>query len=113
MGGLNGGYYKLKKAGVFGIETVWVDTALAAEQEILDFADTYGTDRIMFGSDYPFGIPRSEKNKVVRCFSGEVTFSRAFQEPVAATWAACSDEQIRKGESGRCIYGLTEAEIIC
>ncbi len=70
MGGLNGGYYKLKKAGVFENEMVWVDTALASQQEIVDFADAYGTERIMFGSDFPFGIPASEKRKVVGCFSG-------------------------------------------
>ncbi len=71
MGGLNGGYYKLKKAGVFENEMVWVDTALASRQEIDDFADAYGIERMMFGSDYPFGIPASEKRKVMECFSGK------------------------------------------
>ncbi|HTY22755.1 MAG TPA: amidohydrolase family protein [Desulfomonilaceae bacterium] len=70
MGGLNGGYYRLKKAGLFENETVWVDTALASRQEIEDFAETYGIGRMMFGSDYPFGIPASEKRKVEACFAG-------------------------------------------
>jgi predicted TIM-barrel fold metal-dependent hydrolase len=70
MGALNGGYYKLKKAGAFENETVWVDTALASRQEIEDFAEAYGIQRMMFGSDYPFGIPASEKRKVTECFSG-------------------------------------------
>ena len=70
MGALNGGFYKLKKAGVFENETVWVDTALASRQEIDDFADAYGIERMMFGSDYPFGTPASEKRKVMECFSG-------------------------------------------
>ena len=26
---------------------------------------------MMFGSDYPFGIPSSEKRKVMQCLSGE------------------------------------------
>lgn len=71
MGGLNGGYYKLKKAGIFENEMVWVDTALASRQEIDDFADAYGIGRMMFGSDYPFGIPAIEKRKVTECLSGE------------------------------------------
>jgi uncharacterized protein len=70
MGPLNGGYYKLKKAGAFENEMVWVDTALASRQEIDDFADAYGIERMMFGSDYPFGIPASEKRKITECFSG-------------------------------------------
>jgi uncharacterized protein len=71
MGGLNGGYFKLKKAGIFENEMVWVDTALASRREIEDFAHAYGTGRILFGSDYPFGIPASEKRKVMECFSSK------------------------------------------
>ncbi|MBI5249796.1 MAG: metal-dependent hydrolase, partial [Desulfomonile tiedjei] len=55
MGALNGGYYRLKKAGVFEAQNVWVDTALGGREEIRDFASTYGMNRIVFGSDYPFG----------------------------------------------------------
>jgi predicted TIM-barrel fold metal-dependent hydrolase len=69
MGALNGGYSQLKTAKVFDNKSVWVDTALAGVHEIHDFADTYGVDRIIFGSDYPFGIPASEKRKLVRTFS--------------------------------------------
>jgi len=70
MGGLNGGYPRLKSAGVFAEKTVWVDTALAASWEIADFASSYGTERIIFGSDYPFGSPSHEKLKVESLFSG-------------------------------------------
>ena len=38
MGALNGGYSRLKGAGVFKSENVWVDTALAGVHEIRDFA---------------------------------------------------------------------------
>jgi uncharacterized protein len=68
MGALNGGYSKLKRAKVFENKSVWVDTALAGVDEIRDFAATYGVDRIIFGSDYPFGVPASEKRKLVRTF---------------------------------------------
>jgi uncharacterized protein len=71
MGALNGGYFRLKKAGVFESETVWVDTALARAGEIRDFADSYGTERIMFGSDFPFGDPGSEKNRLLNIFTGD------------------------------------------
>ncbi len=70
MGGLNGGYFRLKDKGVFDHPTVWADTALADRREILDFAESFGTDRILFGSDYPFGIPAHEKSTVVDLFSG-------------------------------------------
>jgi uncharacterized protein len=69
MGALNGGYSQLKRAKVFDNERVWVDTALAGVHEIRDFVDTYGAERIIFGSDYPFGVPSSEKRKLLRSFS--------------------------------------------
>lgn len=70
MGALNGGYGRLKSSGIFDMRNVWVDTALAGHGEIRDFAETYGTDRIIFGSDYPFGVPSAEKRKVFHLFSG-------------------------------------------
>jgi len=69
LGALNGGYGSLQRSGVFESPSVWVDTALAGYHEINDFAEKYGTDRIMFGSDYPFGVPALEKKKVERLFS--------------------------------------------
>ena len=71
MGGLNGGYHRLKRAGVFDSPYVWVDTALAAPYEITDYAENYGVDRLLFGSDYPFGLPAPEKQKVTALFSGD------------------------------------------
>ncbi|MDH7478508.1 MAG: amidohydrolase family protein [Syntrophomonadaceae bacterium] len=71
MGGLNGGYRSLKQAGLFARPNIWVDTALGTPDEIMDFVHDYGFDRIMFGSDYPFGDPASEKRKVERLFTGE------------------------------------------
>jgi hypothetical protein len=72
LGGLNGGYDKLKRAGVFSRPRVWGDTALAGEREIRDFASVFGPDRLLFGSDYPFGIPAQEKAKVCGIFEGLV-----------------------------------------
>lgn len=71
LGALNGGYMRLKDAGVFEHANVWVDTALAGQWEIEDFAASYGIDRIVFGSDFPFGLPALEKRKIFGVFSGE------------------------------------------
>jgi predicted TIM-barrel fold metal-dependent hydrolase len=71
MGGLNGGYRRLKEAGVFEREDIRVDTALATRGEIADFAESYGVERMIFGSDYPFGVPAHEKRKVTNLFTGK------------------------------------------
>ncbi|KUK83502.1 MAG: putative metal-dependent hydrolase [Pelotomaculum thermopropionicum] len=71
FGGLNGGYARLKEAGLFENNMVYVDTALAGSREIIDFAADYGTDRILFGSDFPFGEPAYECYKLERIFSGK------------------------------------------
>lgn len=69
FGHLNGGYRRLKKANLFENPSVYVDTALASTSEIKDFASDYGTDRIIFGSDYPFGLPSHERSKIDQVFS--------------------------------------------
>jgi len=65
LGFLNGGYDKIKKSGIWQNEKVWADTALADNHEIIDFIKTYGPDKLIYGSDYPFGIPLIEKNKIL------------------------------------------------
>jgi predicted TIM-barrel fold metal-dependent hydrolase len=70
MGGLNGGYERLRSSGIFALENVWADTALAHSAEITDFADRYGVEKLLFGSDYPFGLPAEEKLKVEGLFTG-------------------------------------------
>lgn len=71
LGALNGGYHNLKSHGIFENPMVWVDTALAGEREIEDYAANFGHERMMFGSDYPFGLPGPEKQKIESIFSGE------------------------------------------
>ncbi len=71
MGGLNGGYHRLQKAGLFEEPSIYADTALASSREISDFAGLYGTDRLLFGSDFPFGEPSRERFKVEKLFEGE------------------------------------------
>jgi hypothetical protein len=65
LGGLNGGYGPLRRAGVFDHPWVYADTALAMPSEIEDYLSRYGADRLFFGSDYPFGHPGSELAKII------------------------------------------------
>jgi len=65
LGALNGGYAALDRAGVWGRPRVYADTALAAPGEIRDYIERFGTRRLLFGSDYPFGSPAAELNKIL------------------------------------------------
>ena len=64
LGMLNGGYEALDSAGVWSLENVWADTALASAYEIKAYLTSYGYHRLMFGSDFPFGNPTSELGTV-------------------------------------------------
>lgn len=64
LGMLNGGFHALFDAGIWDQETVYADTALAASYEIKMFLERYGSDRLFFGSDFPFGRPQQELRKI-------------------------------------------------
>jgi len=66
LGGLNGGFPALLESGIWDGETVYADTALASTGEIETFLKRYGSEKLLFGSDFPFGIPSSELSKVRR-----------------------------------------------
>jgi len=66
LGGLNGGFDALFEAGVWEGETVYADTALASTRDMGIFLKRYGGRKLLFGSDFPFGIPSSELSKVHR-----------------------------------------------
>ena len=66
LGMLNGGFRAIAKAGLWDQENVWGDTALASSTEIREYLRRYGHDRLLFGSDFPFGSPSSELRKVRR-----------------------------------------------
>ncbi len=75
LGFLNGGYERLKAEGIFQEENIWADTALADTWEIEDFADNFGADKLMFGSDFPFGKPLFELQKVMKMFKNKKIFN--------------------------------------
>jgi predicted TIM-barrel fold metal-dependent hydrolase len=63
---LNGGYDRLESAEVWNDDTVYADTALANRREILNFLGRHGSDRLLFGSDYPFGPPGQQLESLKR-----------------------------------------------
>jgi len=65
MGMLNGGYEAVKRHGLWARPNVYADTALASVNEITDYIREYGIDRIIFGSDFPFGDPKRELEKIM------------------------------------------------
>jgi hypothetical protein len=64
MGLLNGSYEALERAGVWRRKNTFADTALASGAEMRHFLQHYGAERLLFGSDFPFGDPRHELRKV-------------------------------------------------
>ena len=77
LGLLNGGYRPLCRLGVWDQPDVFTDTALAPPDAIADYVRNYGSARIMFGSDFPFGDPGAELEKIRR-----LRFSEEIQEAV-------------------------------
>jgi predicted TIM-barrel fold metal-dependent hydrolase len=45
-------------------ENTYADTALASTSEMRHFIRNYGPERLLFGSDFPFGDPGNELRKV-------------------------------------------------
>ena len=66
LGMLNGGFSAIAAAGLWNQENVWADTALAGPEEIQEYLRSYGHQRLMFGSDFPFGDPYAELEKIRR-----------------------------------------------
>ena len=66
LGMLNGGFQAIARAELWAEENVWADTALAGSDEIREYIRTYGHERLMFGTDFPFGDPVAELAKVRR-----------------------------------------------
>jgi hypothetical protein len=64
LGMLNGGFRAIAEAGLWERENVWADTALASRGEIRAYLERYGHRRLLFGSDFPFGSPPAELQKV-------------------------------------------------
>jgi predicted TIM-barrel fold metal-dependent hydrolase len=70
LGMLNGGFETLFRSGIWDDETIYADTALASSWEISRFLEKYGSGRLLFGSDFPFGSPGQELQKLTRLVIG-------------------------------------------
>ena len=66
LGMLNGGFEALFDAKVWQDKNIFGDTALAGPNEISRFIEHYGADRLIFGSDYPFGMPGPQLNQLIQ-----------------------------------------------
>ena len=65
-GMLNGGYDLFRRNGIWEMSNIYADTALAPVGDVKDYISRYGYERLMFGSDFPFGDPPSELHKILR-----------------------------------------------
>jgi len=64
LGGLGGNPMDFLDA-FKGRDNVYFDTALASSDTVMKFMDKIGYERILFGSDIPFGTMKSELEKVL------------------------------------------------
>ena len=64
LGMLNGSYGALERAGIWKRNNTYADTALASKGDMRHFLEHYGPERLIFGSDFPFGDPSFELEKV-------------------------------------------------
>lgn len=64
LGSLNGGFDTIAAAGLWEMKNVWSDTALASRHVISQYLSRYGHRRLLFGSDFPFGDPVAELEKI-------------------------------------------------
>ncbi len=65
LGLLNGGYESIAKNDIWKRPNVYTDSALASQYEITDYINRYGCERMLFGSDFPFGNPQIELVKIL------------------------------------------------
>lgn len=66
LGALNGSFEALGKEGIWKLPNIYTDTAVADRKTIICYIETYGIERILFGSDFPFGYPDSELEKILK-----------------------------------------------
>ena len=64
LGLLGGNPYDFLKAFKDN-ESIYFDTALASRDQIKKFVETIGPERVIFGSDVPFGSMHSELDKIL------------------------------------------------
>jgi hypothetical protein len=68
IGELNGGFRALDQADVWNLPHVFADCSCdgVGSRLIQIFLNRYGPEKLIFGSDYPFGTPRSRLDAIER-----------------------------------------------
>lgn len=57
-------YPRIKRARVFHLDNVYVDTSLTWVDYIMDYVKSFGADRMIFGSDWPFGSVKDQIRRI-------------------------------------------------
>ena len=63
---LNGGFERFCRAGIWERPNIFTDTSLVSPGIVMEYVKRYGATRIMFGSDFPFGDPVQECQKIIK-----------------------------------------------
>ncbi len=84
LGGLNGSYPSLDRAGIWRRNNVYADSALASTSEIRHFIEHYGPEKLLFGSDFPFGTPGQELRKIEHLNLSAVDFEKVVSGNILA-----------------------------
>lgn len=64
LGMLNGGFSAIDSSEIWKRENIYADTSLAPIQHVRAFIKKYGPEKLLFGSDFPFGQPGTELRKI-------------------------------------------------
>jgi predicted TIM-barrel fold metal-dependent hydrolase len=56
----------MKEYSVFKLENIYVDTSLCRVNDLLDYISNFGSERIIFGSDWPYSTPAKEAIKILK-----------------------------------------------
>ena len=60
VGKPNGGFARLASEGLWERPTIWADTSMGSLRDVAAYVERYGVERLLFGSDYPFGVPAGQ-----------------------------------------------------
>ncbi len=63
---LNGGFEAFCRHDIWERPNIYTDTSLVSPAVIRTYVERYGSGRIMFGSDFPFGDPVQECRKILK-----------------------------------------------
>jgi hypothetical protein len=57
-------YPTIRASGIFRLPNVYVDTSLTWVSYMLDYIKNFGSDRIIFGTDWPFGEVQTQVTRI-------------------------------------------------